>query len=105
VDRLFSGLLSARLSEIAQQPNPPFTFAFAGRGSFFARSKDSAVLNALVKEDAIERGLDTLLTEAERVARFGFTATELDRQKQRCTAKLRATGHRKGKPRVRQPGR
>jgi len=82
VDRLFSGLLSARLSEIAQQPNPPFTFAFAGRGSFFARSKDSAVLNALVKEDAIERGLDTLLTEAERVARFGFTATELDRQKQ-----------------------
>jgi zinc protease len=82
VDRLFSGMLSARLSEIAQQPNPPFTFAFAGRGSFFARSKDSAVLNALVKEDAIERGLDTLLTEAERVARFGFTATELDRQKQ-----------------------
>jgi zinc protease len=81
VDRLFSGMLSARLSEIAQQANPPFTFAFAGRGSFFARSKDSAVLNALVKEDAIERGLDTLLTEAERVARFGFTATELDRQK------------------------
>jgi zinc protease len=82
VDRLFSGMLSARLSEIAQQPNPPFTFAFAGRGSFFARSKDSAVLSALVKEDAIERGLDTLLTEAERVARFGFTVTELDRQKQ-----------------------
>jgi zinc protease len=82
VDRLFSGMLSARLSEIAQQPNPPFTFAFAGRGSFFARSKDSAVLNALVKEDAIERGLDTLLTEAERVARFGFTTTELQRQKQ-----------------------
>ena len=82
VDRLFSGMLSARFSEIAQQPNPPFTFAFVGRGSFFARSKDSAVLNALVKEDAIERGLDTLLTEAERVARFGFTATEFDRQKQ-----------------------
>lgn len=82
VDRLFSGMLSARLSEIAQQPNAPFTFAFAGRGSFFARSKDSAALNALVKEDAIERALDTLLTEAERVARFGFTATELQRQKQ-----------------------
>src|SRR5204863_6434526 len=30
----------------------------------------------------IERGLDALLTEAERVARFGFTATELERQKQ-----------------------
>jgi zinc protease len=34
VDRLFSGMLSARLSEIAQQPNPPFTFAFAGPRQF-----------------------------------------------------------------------
>lgn len=82
VDRLFSGMLSARFSEIAQQPNAPFIAAFAGRGRFFAQSKDSAVLTALVKEDSIERGLDTLLTEAERVARFGFTTTELQRQKQ-----------------------
>ncbi len=82
VDGLFSAMLSARFSELAQTSNAPFTFAGAGRGSFFARSKDSATLFALVKEDGIERGLDTLLTEAERVARFGFTATELDRQKQ-----------------------
>ena len=82
VDGLFSGMLTARFSEIAQQPNAPFINAGAGRGSFFARSKDSATLAALVKEDGIERGLDALLTEAERVARFGFTATELDRQKQ-----------------------
>src|SRR5438132_9534930 len=82
VDRLFAGMLGARFSEITQQPNAPFINAFAGRGSFFARSKDTATLAALVKEDSIERGLDTLLSEAERVARFGFTATELDRQKQ-----------------------
>ena len=82
VDRLFSGMLSARLSELAQKPDPPFAVGIAGRGSFFARSKDSAVLIALTKEDGIERALDTLLSEAERVARFGFTATELDRQKQ-----------------------
>jgi zinc protease len=82
VDGLFAGMLTARFSEIAQQPNAPFINAGAGRGSFFARSKDSATLAALVKEDGIERGLDALLTEAERVARFGFTATELDRQRQ-----------------------
>ena len=82
VDRLFSGMLSARFSEIAQQPNAPFINAGAGRGSFFARSKDSATLFALVKEDGIERGLDAILSEAERVEKFGFTATELDRQKQ-----------------------
>jgi zinc protease len=82
VDRLFSGMLSARLSELTQKPDAPFTIAGAGRGSFIGRTKDSASLFALVKEDGIERGLDALLTEADRVARFGFTATELERQKQ-----------------------
>src|SRR5882762_2924836 len=82
VDRLFSGMLSARLSELAQKPDAPFIQAFAGRGSFFARSKDSASLGALVKGNNIEGALDALHSEAERVERFGFTATELDRQKQ-----------------------
>ncbi|HYW71983.1 MAG TPA: insulinase family protein [Pyrinomonadaceae bacterium] len=82
VESLFSGMLSARFAEITQQPNAPFVQAFAGRGNFFAKSKDSATLGALVKEDGVERGLDALLSEAQRVARFGFTATELDRQKQ-----------------------
>src|SRR5437016_2553336 len=81
VDRLFSGMLSARFSELAQKPDAPFIQAFTGRGSFFARSKDSASLIALVKEGNVERALDALLSEAERVERFGFTATELNRQK------------------------
>ncbi|HSB08127.1 MAG TPA: insulinase family protein [Blastocatellia bacterium] len=82
VDRLFSGMLNARFSEVAQKADAPFLFAGAGRGSFLGRSKDAASLNAMVKEDGIERGLDALLGEAERVARFGFTGSELDRQKQ-----------------------
>ena len=83
VDRLFSCMLSARFSEMAQKPDAPFLSAFAGRGRFIGPTKDNASLGALVKEDGIERGLDALLlAEAERVARFGFTATELDRQKQ-----------------------
>lgn len=75
-------MLSGRFSELAQKPDAPFIFAGGGRGSFLARTKESATLVALVKEDGIERGLDALLGEAERVSRFGFTATELDRQKQ-----------------------
>ncbi|HYX31344.1 MAG TPA: pitrilysin family protein, partial [Pyrinomonadaceae bacterium] len=82
VDRLFAGMLGARFQELAQQANAPFVQAFAGRGSFFSKAKDSANLVAFAKEDGIERTLDTLLTEAERVNRFGFTATELERQKQ-----------------------
>jgi zinc protease len=81
VDRLFSGMLSARFSDMAQKPDAPFLQAFAGRGIFFARTRENTSMRALVKEDGIERGLDALLGEAERVSRFGFTATELERQK------------------------
>ena len=81
-DRLFSSMLSARLAEVSQKPDAPFIRAFANRAQFFDRSKDDATLVAVVKEDGIERGLEALLAEAERVSRFGFTATELDRAKQ-----------------------
>ena len=82
VDRLFSLLFSARFSELTQKPDSPFLFAGVGRGAFLSRTKDQASLFAQVKEDGVERALDALLGEAERVSRFGFTATELDRQRQ-----------------------
>ena len=82
VDRLFSGMFGARFSELTQKPDSPLIFAGVNRGGFLSPTKDQASLFAQVKEDGIERGLDTLLGEAERVTRFGFTATELDRQKQ-----------------------
>jgi len=81
VDRLFGGMLNARFSELAQKPDAPFLFSFSGRGSFTARTKEIAFLSAVVKEGAVEDGLRVLLNEAERVARFGFTETELARQK------------------------
>src|SRR5262252_4249397 len=51
IDSLFSRMLSTRFAEIAQQPNAPFIQAGAGRGNFFAKSKDTAQLGALVKDD------------------------------------------------------
>src|SRR5436309_3203948 len=82
VDRLFSGMLSARLAERAQLPGSAFVPASAERGIFLARTKEQASLSALVKENRIEVALQDLVAEAERVSRFGFTQTELDRQKQ-----------------------
>ena len=80
VEQLYSGMLNRRFSELAQKPDPPFLAGGGGRGSF-VRAKDAVTLNAMVKEDGIERGLDALFTESSRAERFGFTATELDRQK------------------------
>ena len=78
VERLFAGMLSARYSEMAQKPDAPFLGAGAGRGQF-VRPLEVSTLSAAVKEDGIERGLDALFSEALRVEKFGFTATEFDR--------------------------
>lgn len=83
LDQLFSQMLSDRLDEIAQKENPPFLRAAAGRGLFSTpRTRDEANLQALVANDGVTRGLDALVTELQRVSRFGFTATELERAKQ-----------------------
>jgi zinc protease len=82
VDRLFGGLLSARLGEISQKPGAPYLGASAGRGPFLTRTKEIASLRALVKDGGVEPALEAILAEKERVARFGFTQTELDRLKQ-----------------------
>jgi zinc protease len=80
VERLFSGILSERLDEIANKPGAPFLAAQTSRG-LLVRSAEVTTLNALVPEDGVSRGLTAMLAETERVARFGFTQSELDRQK------------------------
>ncbi|MCH8811240.1 MAG: insulinase family protein [Gemmatimonadetes bacterium] len=80
VEALYNGMLNLRLSEIARQPNPPFLGAGSAKG-LLVRSQGAYLLSASVAEDGIERGLEVVFTEAERVARFGFIASELERQK------------------------
>jgi zinc protease len=80
VERLFSAMLGARFSELATKPEAPFVGAGGGRSRFLG-DKDVSTLSALVKGDAIDKTLDVLFTEAERVARFGFTPGELERVK------------------------
>ena len=82
IDRLFGSMLSARLGEIAQRPDAPFLGAGTGRGTMLGRTKDNVSLSATVKDGGSEKGIETMLAEVERVVRFGFTSTELDRQKQ-----------------------
>src|SRR5574338_14386 len=83
LDQLFGSMLDARLDELSQSQAPPFIDAQASRALFSTpRTKDEATLQALVSTDGVTRGLDALVTELQRVAQFGFTATELARAKQ-----------------------
>jgi zinc protease len=80
VTRLAASMLSRRLSELVPKPDAPFVAAGAA-WSMFVRTKEAAFLNAIPKADGFERALDALLTEASRAAKFGFTPTELEREK------------------------
>ena len=79
---LYTGMLNARFNEIGQKPESPYIFAGGGYGRFLSRSKDAFMINAMTKESQIDKSLEVLLAENERVRRFGFTQTELDRQKE-----------------------
>src|SRR5262249_28124591 len=80
VDRLFGALLSARLDAIANSPTAPFLRTHTDRG-LLVRTAEITSLGALVPPGGVERALTSLFTEINRAARFGFTQTEVNREK------------------------
>ncbi len=76
--QLFTSMLDERFSELQQQANPPFSYAASSYGHA-ARTKDEYGNFAVVSDTGVSRGLLTLLTENERIKKYGFTQTELDR--------------------------
>lgn len=79
-ERLVTAMLNARLFELSQREEPPFAAAGTGQGRF-VRTSEFFQLGALVPDGGIQRGMEALLREAERVARHGFMASELEREK------------------------
>src|ERR1035437_9346928 len=68
------------LNELTQLPDPPFAYCYAGQGRF-VRTADINVMAAMVKDGGIDRGLESLVREAERIWMYGFTSAELERIK------------------------
>jgi len=80
VEQLYHGMVNARLSELTQEADPPFLYGVSASAGI-VRSRDFYIQAAGVREGQVIRGLEALLTEAERADRHGFTQTELDRLK------------------------
>jgi len=80
IEDLYGSMFNARLDELLQKPDPPFMSAYAVFTTQ-ARTKDAYRYGASVENNGIERGLEAVLIEAERVRRHGFTITELERAK------------------------
>lgn len=78
VEGIYHALLNSRLYEIGQRPDPPFLFASAGTTGM-VRARAVYLQTAAVRDGEVERGLEALLKEVERVDRHGFQQSELDR--------------------------
>ncbi len=78
--KLFSGMFRNRLDELTKSSDPPFIYGIAYFNDMVL-TKDGFELFAIVNDDDIMKGIQTLLIEGQRLNRFGFTETELEREK------------------------
>ena len=80
VYNLYNQMINLRLAELAQKENPPFVMGQSGYGGLIGPS-DVYTSTAITHPGKIPAGLKAVLLENERVRRFGFTQSELDRNK------------------------
>jgi zinc protease len=80
VQGLHDAMLNQRLQERAREADPPYLGAGGGKGSL-VRTKGAYSLGAAVPDGGLERGLEAVMTEAERTRRYGFNKSELERTK------------------------
>lgn len=80
VEGLFTQMINNRLGEYSNKPNPPFIFGFSYHGGIIGK-KEAYQSVAQTNETGQLEALKTLLEENERVKRYGFKASELERAK------------------------
>lgn len=81
MQNLYSSMIIGRLQELNQKPESPFIYAYTYYGGFIGRAMDAYTSSAVVKQNQIEKAVETLVVENQRVKQHGFTSTELERQK------------------------
>lgn len=81
ISNIFCGMLNQRLGELTKKADPPFLGAGSYYGNLWVRTCDAFQIYISVKEDGADKGMKAVLTETERVKRYGFTQPELDRYK------------------------
>ena len=78
IHTLFNQMMSQRLAELLQKGDPPFVRGQISYGDF-VRGYEALFVYTLPKPNQESLGLKTILTELERVKKYGFTQGELDR--------------------------
>jgi zinc protease len=89
-------MLGARFGELSKQANPPFLQGGASISPFLA-GLDNYSAFVVAKPGEMERGFKAVLNETERVQRFGFAETELERAKQSYLTNMESSFKEKDK--------
>ena len=80
VNNIISTIMGYRFDELTQQADAPFVGGYAQYGEL-VKSTDAFQLLAIPKERKELEGLKALLLETEKMKRFGFTNSEVERAK------------------------
>lgn len=93
---LYNTMTNARMEELARQSDPPFLGARIQMGGFLA---DLQAHTSFIRANPgeLERGFRALMAEVERIDRYGFTETELERAKKSYLAAYRSAVQEKDK--------
>lgn len=80
VSSLFNSMIAARISELLQKGKPQFINGAIGHSSFI-RGYDIVYVSVTAKPNQTDIGLRAAYTEAQRIVKHGFVASELGRAK------------------------
>lgn len=85
--QLYNMMMNDRLQELTQKEDPPFIGGYTYYGGM-VRSTNAYQSIAIAKNSQLERALETLLEENKRIKQFGFTQSELERNKKEMLSNL-----------------
>lgn len=92
---LYSTMFAARIAELMQDPTPPFLYAGASYGEFIG-SFNAFTSMVVTIPGKFDLGVKTMAKEIERVSRFGFNKSELDRAKLEIKASYEKSYNERG---------
>jgi zinc protease len=96
IRNLFNGMMGERFAELMQQANAPFIQANAAVKNFMSNVSTYST-TVVAKPGQLENGFKALWRETERVRKFGFNQTELDRAKATYLAQITSAVKEKNK--------
>ncbi|HTH82820.1 MAG TPA: insulinase family protein [Mucilaginibacter sp.] len=92
---LFNQMLNARISEITQSKDPVMLYGQASYSPMVGKMDAFSTLT-VANPGGLETAFKTMAGEMERVRKFGFTNTELERAKQNALAQISDNFNAKG---------